>query len=394
KELEDLTISCEAYNLFYKDVVEEAASYNAVGGSISDTSGVYASLDEAFGKYIKTWVNNQGQPTDIEGNVFGDSVLQFYYSTVVCEEKSVTEKIADTLHDGTIAWITKVRKESYLDTIREAGYNGVIGVNCSATCEQDVWIDLDDCGYGTITRRFFIQGGCGPHATPPQEVEQVIYVEPACEVRLSMFDLPSDIGTKTEALCVASEVTVNNLPTSLTGDATLLPHLEGALCNAVAIGHEDKVSRILDASGMYKVERTWEFIDWCDQDSRITHVQEIIVQVDPECTEPDVVSRGPDPMDDFEVGNREIGDGFKLHQNRPNPFDGYTVIGFDLPEDTDARLTIYDVTGKVLKEFEGEYKKGYNEVQVAQHELPITGVMYYQLDTDKYTATKRMVKVE
>uniref|UniRef100_UPI001F1C9C5C T9SS type A sorting domain-containing protein n=1 Tax=Membranihabitans maritimus TaxID=2904244 RepID=UPI001F1C9C5C len=119
-----------------------------------------------------------------------------------------------------------------------------------------------------------------------------------------------------------------------------------------------------------------------------------IVQVDAECTEPDVVSRGPAPMDDFEVGNREIKDRFILHQNIPNPFDGYTVIGFDLPEDAEARLTIYDVTGKVIKEFEGEYKKGYNQVQVKPQELPVTGVLYYQLDTDKYTATKRMVKVE
>uniref|UniRef100_UPI001F46AC8C hypothetical protein n=1 Tax=Membranihabitans maritimus TaxID=2904244 RepID=UPI001F46AC8C len=101
-------------------------------------------------------------------------------------------------------------------------------------------------------RRFFIQGGCSDKA-PEWEVEQVIHVEPACEVRLSMFDLPSDIGTKTEALCVPSEEMVYDVPASLAGSATLLPHLEGSLCNAVAIGHSDKVSRILDASGMYKV---------------------------------------------------------------------------------------------------------------------------------------------
>ncbi|WP_236981182.1 hypothetical protein, partial [Membranihabitans maritimus] len=81
KELEDLTISCEAYNLFYKDVVEEAAAYNAGGGSAADTSGAYTALDAAFGSYIKTWVNNQGQPTDIDGNILPDSVLQFYYNT-------------------------------------------------------------------------------------------------------------------------------------------------------------------------------------------------------------------------------------------------------------------------------------------------------------------------
>uniref|UniRef100_UPI001F20A3CD T9SS type A sorting domain-containing protein n=1 Tax=Membranihabitans maritimus TaxID=2904244 RepID=UPI001F20A3CD len=64
------------------------------------------------------------------------------------------------------------------------------------------------------------------------------------------------------------------------------------------------------------------------------------------------------------------------------------------PEDTDARLTIYDVTGKVLKEFEGEYKKGYNEVQVNESDLSINGVLYYKLQTPDNVATKQMVQIK
>ena len=68
------------------------------------------------------------------------------------------------------------------------------------------------------------------------------------------------------------------------------------------------------------------------------------------------------------------------------------MIGFELPEAMDARLTIYDVTGKVLYTILGSYGKGYNEVEISPDELSVTGVLFYQLETDKYMATKRMVR--
>jgi hypothetical protein len=82
---------------------------------------------------------------------------------------------------------------------------------------------------------------------------------------------------------------------------------------------------------------------------------------------------------------------FALYQNRPNPFRESTVIGFVLPQSTSARLTVYDVTGKVLKIVEGDYAKGYNEIRVLQSELNATGVLYYQLESEVLTATRKMV---
>ena len=85
---------------------------------------------------------------------------------------------------------------------------------------------------------------------------------------------------------------------------------------------------------------------------------------------------------------------FTLYQNRPNPFKEYTVIGFRLPEATATTLTVYDVTGKVLKAITGEFQKGYNEVTLKKNDLNATGVLYYQLDSDTYTATRKMVIIE
>src|SRR5690606_3896381 len=86
--------------------------------------------------------------------------------------------------------------------------------------------------------------------------------------------------------------------------------------------------------------------------------------------------------------------GFALYQNTPNPYTGETVIGFQLPHSGAADLTIYDVTGRLIKRISGEYESGYNEVRLTSTELGVTGVLYYQLDTDRYTATKKMIVVE
>jgi hypothetical protein len=88
------------------------------------------------------------------------------------------------------------------------------------------------------------------------------------------------------------------------------------------------------------------------------------------------------------------GKDFALFQNEPNPFEGNTVIGFTLPEAMDATMTVYDVTGKVVRVIEGSYAQGYNEIKVNRKDLGATGVMYYRLDANDFTATKKMVIID
>ena len=86
--------------------------------------------------------------------------------------------------------------------------------------------------------------------------------------------------------------------------------------------------------------------------------------------------------------------GFDLYQNQPNPFKEETLIGFHLLEAGTARLSIYDVSGKVLKNIEGDYAKGYNEVSIMRSDLAARGVLYYQLGTEKDSATRKMIIIE
>jgi len=82
---------------------------------------------------------------------------------------------------------------------------------------------------------------------------------------------------------------------------------------------------------------------------------------------------------------------FALYQNEPNPFVDYTVIGFDLPEEMSGVIRIYDGSGKVVKVIEGDYKTGYNQIQLSRKDLQIGGIYYYHLSAGKFTASKKFI---
>ncbi len=81
---------------------------------------------------------------------------------------------------------------------------------------------------------------------------------------------------------------------------------------------------------------------------------------------------------------------YKLYQNQPNPFNDETVIGFELPEATQATLFIHDASGKLLQLINGYYEAGYHQVKLNRENLP-TGVLSYTLEAGNYRATKRML---
>ena len=89
-----------------------------------------------------------------------------------------------------------------------------------------------------------------------------------------------------------------------------------------------------------------------------------------------------------------LSSGYELFQNTPNPFSETTSIGFMLPIDTEATISIYDVTGKLVKEYSGSFAKGLNTIDVDKAQLNAAGVLYYTLDTEEFTSTRRMVLIK
>jgi len=92
-------------------------------------------------------------------------------------------------------------------------------------------------------------------------------------------------------------------------------------------------------------------------------------------------------------GSVVAGAGFELFQNTPNPVQGLTNIAFNLPEASDATLTISNAEGRIVKVVKGAYVKGLNTVTLNRAELS-AGMLFYQLDTPTNSATKKMIVVE
>jgi len=95
----------------------------------------------------------------------------------------------------------------------------------------------------------------------------------------------------------------------------------------------------------------------------------------------------------IEFAAADVAVDFALAQNIPNPFNGETVVGFNLPVAGAATLTVMDVQGKVLKEIKGDYAKGLNTITLNARDLT-PGVLYYQLESADQVATKKMIIID
>jgi hypothetical protein len=95
----------------------------------------------------------------------------------------------------------------------------------------------------------------------------------------------------------------------------------------------------------------------------------------------------------FNTG-KVAGGEFALYQNSPNPVALSTKIGFNLPKDGQAKLTIYTAEGKVLSVINNGYKAGYNEVSINKSDLNASGMLYYRLDTQDNSSTRKMIIIE
>jgi len=80
-------------------------------------------------------------------------------------------------------------------------------------------------------------------------------------------------------------------------------------------------------------------------------------------------------------------------QNVPNPFDNNTTISFTLPDAGYASLKVFDYTGRLLHEFQDEFQKGYNQIELDIKDIDAQGILYYQLDTKTHSASKKMIVI-
>jgi hypothetical protein len=90
----------------------------------------------------------------------------------------------------------------------------------------------------------------------------------------------------------------------------------------------------------------------------------------------------------------EIPTTYCLLQNYPNPFNPTTTIQYSIPKDEFVKLTVYDITGKVVKELvsghkvAGKYSVEFNASSYA------SGTYYYRLEAGEYKNIQKMMLVK
>ena len=121
-----------------------------------------------------------------------------------------------------------------------------------------------------------------------------------------------------------------------------------------------------------------------------------LIWIDSRFTEAEAYTTNNELLDiDLSFGDDQLASSprFELYQNQPNPFVDQTMIGFHLPNADEAKLSIFSLDGKLLKVYEGDFAAGYNQLEVKRSDLLTSGaaVLYYRLEMDNFTASKKMI---
>ncbi len=71
----------------------------------------------------------------------------------------------------------------------------------------------------------------------------------------------------------------------------------------------------------------------------------------------------------------------KLFQNTPNPFAESTTITFELADEMQAHIKIFDLSGKMVFYRSNNYSAGKHQIELMKNDLPGAGIYFYQLET-------------
>ena len=142
-------------------------------------------------------------------------------------------------------------------------------------------------------------------------------------------------------------------------------------------------------SGLFKV------VFRARRDGRLSE----FLRLDPQAMPPEAVTAAAGEIEqlrrvrfDWREAAPEDPERFVLYQNRPNPFRDLTMIGFRLPQSSEVILSLYTPDGRTVTEFRGKYPPGYHEITVPGEILPPDGVIFYRLDGEGFTETRKMIR--
>ena len=94
--------------------------------------------------------------------------------------------------------------------------------------------------------------------------------------------------------------------------------------------------------------------------------------------------------------NAQIPKEYILNQNYPNPFNPVTTLRYDLPEQSDVTITIYNMLGRKVKTLvnstqDAGFKSVIWDATNYQGNPVSAGVYLYKIQAGEYISTKKMV---
>jgi len=105
------------------------------------------------------------------------------------------------------------------------------------------------------------------------------------------------------------------------------------------------------------------------------------------------------PTDAADGDRDRMPDVFALEQNHPNPFNPQTTIGFSLPKSSPVTLDVYNILGERVRTLvDADLSAGYHSViwdgRDAGGEEVGSGVYFYHIRAEQYSATRKMLLIE
>jgi hypothetical protein len=102
----------------------------------------------------------------------------------------------------------------------------------------------------------------------------------------------------------------------------------------------------------------------------------------------------PDTSQTSMHGVEQLPSAFTLRQNYPNPFNARTTIEFNLRQDSQVKISIYDISGALVRTLvDGHLAAGPHTAVWDAGEIA-SGVYYYRLTTEGESQVKKMIMLK
>jgi len=92
--------------------------------------------------------------------------------------------------------------------------------------------------------------------------------------------------------------------------------------------------------------------------------------------------------------NNNIPGEYYLNQNYPNPFNPSTKISFGIPQASNVKISVMDVTGKEIAEITNKhFSAGNHSVEYNADDIA-SGVYFYRIDAGEFSSVKKMIIIK